>query len=101
MMRRYAETSSCRRELLLNYFGDPYEGPCATCDRCESGDAAITSEEDHPFPLQSTVRHTTWGDGTVMHYEHGNRITILFEEAGYRTLDLDLVAENNLLEAAD
>jgi ATP-dependent DNA helicase RecQ len=101
MMRRYAETPSCRRELLLNYFGDPYEGPCEYCDRCESGEAQeVAAEEEHPFPLQSTVRHTTWGDGTVMHYE-GDRITILFEEAGYRTLDLGLVAENNLLEAAE
>lgn len=34
-----------------------------------------------------------------MNYE-GNTITILFEEAGYRTLDLDLVAENDILEPA-
>lgn len=98
MMRRYAETPSCRRELLLNYFGDPYEGPCDNCDRCESGEAPAVDAE-HPFPLQSTVNHTTWGPGTVMHYE-GNRITVLFEDAGYRTLDLDLVAENNLLQPA-
>src|SRR5690606_31526157 len=32
MMRRYAETSTCRREILLSYFGDPYEGPCDNCD---------------------------------------------------------------------
>jgi hypothetical protein len=32
-----------------------------------------------------------------MHYEDG-RIVILFGDAGYRTLDLDLVQENNLIE---
>lgn len=102
MMRRYAETPSCRRELLLNYFGDPYAGPCGNCDRCETAEASAPQDvdnADHPFPLQSAVNHTTWGEGTVMHYE-GDRITILFEEAGYRTLDLNLVAENNLLEPA-
>lgn len=98
MMRRYAETSTCRREILLSYFGDPYEGPCDNCDVCESGNAPA-EVTNHPFPLQSTVNHTSWGPGTVMNYE-GNTITILFEEAGYRTLDLDLVAENDILEPA-
>ncbi len=101
MMRRYAETPTCRREMLLNYFGDPYEGPCDACDRCESGIAQEAAEEEHPFPLQSQVRHTSWGEGTVMHYEPGGRIVVLFEEAGYRTLDMTLVRENNLLEPVE
>jgi ATP-dependent DNA helicase RecQ len=97
MMRQYAEAPSCRREMLLNYFGDPYQGPCHNCDRCEENATSTSSGEDRPFPLQSTVRHTSWGEGTVMHYEDG-RIVILFGDAGYRTLDLDLVQENNLIE---
>ncbi len=97
MMRRYAETPTCRREMLLNYFGDPYEGPCDACDRCESGLAREAEVEEHPFPLQSRVRHTSWGEGTVMHYEPGGRIVVLFEDAGYRTLDMRLVRENGLL----
>lgn len=99
MMRHYAEAPACRREFLLNYFGDAYEGPCDNCDRCEAGTTHSNDANDHPFPLQSTVQHTAWGPGTVMHYE-GERITILFEEAGYRTLDLNLVAENDLLKPA-
>jgi ATP-dependent DNA helicase RecQ len=97
MMRQYAEVPSCRREMLLNYFGDPYQGPCHNCDRCEENATSTASGGDRPFPLQSTVRHTSWGEGTVMHYEDG-RIVILFGDAGYRTLDLDLVQENNLIE---
>ncbi|HWV24736.1 MAG TPA: ATP-dependent DNA helicase RecQ [Thermomicrobiales bacterium] len=97
MMRQYAETSSCRREMLLNYFGDPYQGPCGNCDNCEKNAGATRGDGAQPFALQSTVRHTIWGEGTVMHYEDG-KITVLFAEAGYRTLDLDLVAENHLLE---
>lgn len=34
-MRTYAETSGCRRELLLQYLGDTFTGPCNNCDRCE------------------------------------------------------------------
>lgn len=28
------ETTICRRESLLNYFGDSYRGPCLNCDNC-------------------------------------------------------------------
>lgn len=29
-----AEATMCRREVLLNYFNDPYKGPCHNCDIC-------------------------------------------------------------------
>ena len=35
-MHEYAEISTCRREYLLRYFGDPYTGPCDNCDNCEA-----------------------------------------------------------------
>jgi ATP-dependent DNA helicase RecQ len=28
------ETTICRRQVLLNYFNDPYKGPCENCDTC-------------------------------------------------------------------
>lgn len=28
------ETTTCRREVLLNYFNDAYSGPCHNCDVC-------------------------------------------------------------------
>jgi ATP-dependent DNA helicase RecQ len=35
-MQEYAETSACRREHLLRYFGDDFTGPCNTCDNCDA-----------------------------------------------------------------
>jgi ATP-dependent DNA helicase RecQ len=34
-MRDYADAKTCRRELLLRYFGDDFTGPCLNCDNCE------------------------------------------------------------------
>ncbi len=35
-MQEYADISSCRREHLLRYFGDAFDGPCNNCDNCEA-----------------------------------------------------------------
>jgi ATP-dependent DNA helicase RecQ len=35
-MQEYADTSACRREHLLRYFGDDFTGPCSNCDNCEA-----------------------------------------------------------------
>ena len=35
-MRDYAEASGCRREILLQYLGDDFAGPCGRCDNCEA-----------------------------------------------------------------
>ena len=100
MMRAYAETTGCRRQFLLGYFGETLEDPCGHCDTCEAGTAQEQADAaDSPFALQSRVTHATWGSGTVMRYE-GDRIVVLFEEVGYRTLSLEAVAARGLLEAS-
>ncbi len=30
----FCETAGCRREVLLAYFGERYQGPCGNCDTC-------------------------------------------------------------------
>ncbi len=35
-MRQYSEGRTCRRQILLRYFGDEQAGPCGNCDRCEA-----------------------------------------------------------------
>ncbi|MFI6623175.1 RecQ family ATP-dependent DNA helicase [Streptomyces sp. NPDC050528] len=34
MMRGYSETTDCRRQFLLGYFGDSAPVPCGACDNC-------------------------------------------------------------------
>ena len=98
MMRAYAETSGCRRQFLLAYFGETLEQPCGRCDTCAAGTAAgqvvLTSS---PYALQSRVNHAVWGSGVVMRFE-GDRIVVLFDEVGYRTLSLEAVASRGLLQ---
>lgn len=99
MMRGYAEAWDCRRELMLCYFGEPFASPCGKCDNCERGRTVDQDSSRMPFPIQSHVIHAKWGDGQVMRYE-GDKIVVLFETVGYRTLALDLVLENDLLSLA-
>ena len=99
MLRGYAETRGCRREFLLSYFGEPFAGPCDNCDNCREGTPAALEVCEGPFAPGTAVQHATLGRGQVLRYE-GNRVSVLFEEAGYRTLDLEIVIGEGLLVAA-
>jgi len=97
MVRGYAETSGCRREYILNYFGEAFEAPCGNCDNCEAG-LTHADTRKHPFAVGSSVRHPELGDGTVERYDR-DTVVVLFDEHGYRTLALELVLERGLLSA--
>ena len=100
MMRGYADTTRCRRQFLLGYFGEQLDEPCGNCDTCSSGTAYEHAEPvvdgDHPFPVDTAVEHTEWGPGIVMRHEE-DRIVVLFEEVGYKTLGLQAVIDHDLL----
>jgi ATP-dependent DNA helicase RecQ len=100
MMRGYAETSQCRRQYLLAYLGEELDEPCGRCDTCRQGTAEEhrVDGEDRPFDIGSRVRHREFGAGTVMGYEADDRVTVLFESQGYRTLSLEAVEEHGLLD---
>jgi ATP-dependent DNA helicase RecQ len=101
MMRGYAETARCRADFLLAYFGAEADGLCGICDNCSDGvSTQAVTDEDAAFPLQSHVRHEEFGQGTVTDLEE-DRITVLFDDAGYKTLSLDLVEDEGLLERVD
>jgi ATP-dependent DNA helicase RecQ len=42
------------------------------------------------------VRHADWGTGMVMGYE-ADRMTVLFDNVGYKTLSVPVVREQGLL----
>ncbi|TQN40847.1 ATP-dependent DNA helicase RecQ [Blastococcus colisei] len=99
MMRGYAETTECRRQFLLGYFGEQLDEPCGNCDNCSAGtaqDHPAADDHDTPFPVETPVEHTEWGAGVVMRVED-DRITVLFDEVGYKTLGLAAVLEHDLL----
>jgi len=110
MMRQFAESGRCRGRALLAYFGEEVTNDCGHCDNCAPGPAgspgtrearktpAARKGGDEPFPVASAVRHSEWGAGTVMSYEH-DRMIVLFEEVGYKTLSVPIVRKGNLLEA--
>jgi ATP-dependent DNA helicase RecQ len=97
MMRSYAEARSCRRRLLLSYFGERYERDCGSCDVCESDhERVIAVADDRPFHPGANVRHDQFGHGQVLTVE-GDAVVVLFDRAGYRTLSADLSVRNRLL----
>ncbi|HEU0127819.1 MAG TPA: RecQ family zinc-binding domain-containing protein, partial [Pseudonocardiaceae bacterium] len=101
MMRGYAETTECRRQFLLGYFGEQLSDRCEACDTCRAGTAVSTSASEaatHPYPVSSRVRHEQFGEGTVMDLDR-DKITVLFADAGYRTLQLRAVQRNRLLRS--
>jgi ATP-dependent DNA helicase RecQ len=101
MMRAYCETRGCRRRLVLTYFGEPAPEWCGNCDTCRrrSRDEAPAEAEDVPFAEQSRVMHPTFGEGLVLRHEEGS-VVVLFDEAGYKTLSLELIQEGDLLKPA-
>jgi ATP-dependent DNA helicase RecQ len=98
MMRGYAETHGCRRQFLLGYFGENLSEPCGNCDRCREGVSSDigAADADQALPVDTEVIHKQWGPGVVMSAEP-DRITVLFEQYGYRTLSMEVVEETGVL----
>ncbi|GIF74377.1 RecQ family ATP-dependent DNA helicase [Asanoa siamensis] len=98
MMRGYAEARGCRGQALLAYFGEKLTHACGHCDNCVAGRGVPDDGAVGPFPVHTTVRHAEWGSGMVMGYEE-DRMTVLFDEVGYKTLSVPVVSEQGLLVA--
>lgn len=123
MMRLYAETSECRRQFLLSYFGESLTTPCGNCDNCQKyhlaekaqnkADAPTTADEPTKgrsisaqisasktasFCVGERVQHKLWGQGQILSND-GDKMTVVFTDAGYKTLSVALVAQNHLLDS--
>jgi ATP-dependent DNA helicase RecQ len=98
MVRTYADSTDCRRRIVLELLGESHPQRCWHCDNCDSGKSL--DSDDRPFPVGSAVTHAEWGRGTVQTYEEGDRVVVLFDTAGYKTLALDLVEGHHLLRRA-
>ena len=96
MMRGYAEVRDCRREYLLNYFGEKIVTPCGACDNCQAGITTEKGDRLEPYAIESRVSHKSWGEGTVMRYE-GDKVVVLFDEVGYKTLEVGMALLGGLL----
>jgi ATP-dependent DNA helicase RecQ len=98
MIRAYAELDDgCRREFVLNYFGEAFKPPCGRCDNCDAGRVA-PPPDDAPFASGERVVHAKWGPGVVQRIESG-QIVVLFDSVGYKQLDVEIVRERGLLSA--
>jgi ATP-dependent DNA helicase RecQ len=105
MMRQLAESRSCRGQALLTYFGDSLPTTCGHCDNCSPRPSPVRRVPAHeprgePYPPHTLVRHRAWGTGIVLGYED-DRMTVLFDRVGYKTLSVALVMERDLLVNGD
>lgn len=76
----YAEASSCRRIMLLNYFGDQ-TGPCGNCDVCLDPPIMV----DATAPAQLALSAV---DATGQRFGAAHIIDVLRGSEGQRLLDL-------------
>ena len=101
MMRGFAETRTAGRRRCWRTSASSCKTPCGHCDNDVDG---VTGRRrpppKGPFPVHSKVRHGEWGVGMVMGYEE-DRVTVLFDEVGYKTLSVPVVLENELLTTGD
>lgn len=94
LVRTYTDSTDCRRRLLLELLGEERRDTCGLCDSCDAG-TSLTVSAQRVRPGQQ-VSHQEFGAGTVSVVE-AERVTVLFEERGYVTLDTQIALDAQLL----
>lgn len=98
MMLQYAETTSCRRRFILNYFGEEFKRlNCGTCDSCLGALRRGVDERSATggFKIADVVHHPRFGVGTVERAER-DLVTVLFPSVGYKTLLASAVSHSQV-----
>ena len=69
-----------------------------SAEQAEAMSAAVAADAPRTgeFRAENVVRHAEWGRGGVMTVEE-DKLTVLFDDVGYRTLSLPVVREPQLL----
>ncbi|SFA70955.1 RecQ family ATP-dependent DNA helicase [Cellulomonas marina] len=98
LVRTYTDTTDCRRRLLLELLGEEHPHPCGRCDSCDRGTSVEVTEDARVHPGQQ-VEHDEFGTGSVTVVEE-DRMTVLFDEHGYVTLDTRLALDSGVLRVA-
>ena len=104
-MGRYATTNACRRQVVLDYFGQQFDPPCGGCDNCRAGKSEAAHEKKAerdaalPWPVGGGVTHRKFGPGQVQRYA-GDKVVVLFESAGLKEIVADYAVEHELLTSA-
>lgn len=94
LVRRYAEARLCRWRQVLEYFGQPVEGPCGRCDVCDAGDSS--GPADGPFAAGQAVEHRSFGPGEVVSVDD-DAVVVRFDDGTHRTLAREVVERDQLL----
>jgi ATP-dependent DNA helicase RecQ len=90
MMRAYADSSWCRRALLVGYYGQVLQPPCGNCDNCEAG--SVDGASGSGLAVGLRVDHAEFGAGSVV-ISGPDRVVVFFDEVGYRTLATELIED--------
>lgn len=85
----YAESSACRRKVILHYFGERYETEnCGHCDNCTNPKTKIEATDDIGLVLETIAEvKEKFKDKHIIHILTGNLTSVV---KSYKHNDLDL-----------
>lgn len=85
----YAESSACRRKVLLNYFGEKYESDtCGNCDNCNNPKTKVDVTDDIGLVLEAVAEvKEKFKDKHIIHVLQG---TITATVKSYKHSDLEI-----------
>lgn len=92
----YAESSACRRKILLHYFGEEYDKDnCGNCDNCNNNNVKVEAKEQLCSILKIVLAvKQNFAEDYILDIVSG-RETDMVSEYGHADLELFGVGEND------